>query len=232
MNLYSYVNNAPQNLTDPLGFWGDFGPWAIGPGAEGGWGPGNGGYGAGTGPLGPSGTYTINLQPSKYWGEAPALNSITMPLAASTAGLTEAEIATIAAGLEAAVPGLLIAAGILIIAAGVIILMNSKPGEDLINDPGTIPARDKPVINKGDQYERPGKNLNDALDDFLNEEPTGVSGIRTDKLGDFLIGELPDGGSISLRPSGSNGVTTIQINRGDGTKITIRYPDASGGLEF
>jgi RHS repeat-associated protein len=67
INLYSYVNNAPTNMTDSLGLWGDWGPWAVGPGAEGGYGPGNGGFGTGMGPLGPStGHYYYNPETDSF----------------------------------------------------------------------------------------------------------------------------------------------------------------------
>lgn len=62
LNLYKFAYNNPNSFRDPLGLWGDWGPTATGPGANGGWGNGWGnGYGYGNNHVGWDGGATYDL---------------------------------------------------------------------------------------------------------------------------------------------------------------------------
>jgi RHS repeat-associated protein len=67
LNLYQFGYNNPNSFSDPLGLWGDWGPYAAGPGANGGWG-GTSGYANGYGPLGPPGTIYVITPPPRSDG--------------------------------------------------------------------------------------------------------------------------------------------------------------------
>lgn len=59
LNMYKFAYNNPNSFRDPLGLWGDWGPTATGPGANGGWGNGWGnGYGYGNNHVGYDGGAT------------------------------------------------------------------------------------------------------------------------------------------------------------------------------
>ena len=87
--------------------------------------------------------------------------------------------------------------------------------------PDAVPHPQQPVTGTGTrQWEKPG-NFNNAVDDFNSLNPSGVRPIRNGGM----VGTLPDGRPINVRPTSDSKQPTIDIQRPDGKRSDdkIRY---------
>ncbi len=103
-------------------------------------------------------------------------------------------------------------------------IMNSIAGDGEDTDsssgnscpiPGTTPGRK--TKGRAKQFEKPG-DFDTAVGDFEDLNPTGVNDLPNGGL----IGVLPNGDRINVRPGSTDGRPTIEIQHGK-NKIKIRY---------
>jgi RHS repeat-associated protein len=87
----------------------------------------------------------------------------------------------------------------------------------LKNDPNTR------LIQRGksNQFGRPG-SWQEALDEFWSLRPYNVKVINTE-YGNGFAGQLPGGGTVSVRPGSSGGAPTLQINEPNTPLDKFRY---------
>lgn len=99
---------------------------------------------------------------------------------------------------------------------------NEEGGDGIDSCP--IPDTTRDRITKGNLDNRNkngGGGFDKANGDF---DALGLSGV-SDKGNGVRVGTLPDGRTVVVRPDSDNGrgPPTIDIQRGDGTRIKIRY---------